>query len=105
MGGGQMPWWMKRHRALSAIVKRAIDGADPEGLLAMDCPPDEYDGEVAMVSAALSGVPKPTVGEVADVLFAVWADRFGPIEHEDSLRERLRPAAEAISVARSAATE
>jgi hypothetical protein len=36
----------KRHWETWSAVKRAVDHADPEGLLAMGCPRDEYDDAV-----------------------------------------------------------
>jgi hypothetical protein len=40
----------KQHWETWSAVKRAVDEADPEGLLAMGCPRDEYDDAVAYLS-------------------------------------------------------
>lgn len=40
----------KRHWETWSAVKRAVDGADPEQLLAMGCPNDEYDNAVVYLT-------------------------------------------------------
>ena len=39
-----------RHWEGWSAVKRAVDDADPEGLLAMECPSDEYDDAVVYLT-------------------------------------------------------
>jgi hypothetical protein len=40
----------KRHWETWSAVKRAVDGADPYGLLALGCPNDEYDDAVVYLT-------------------------------------------------------
>jgi hypothetical protein len=44
---------------LSAMVKQAIDEADPIGLLAIGCPDDEYDPEIKRVLIYVSSYTDP----------------------------------------------
>lgn len=52
------------------IVKRVVDALDPEGLLKMEAPPDEYDGE----SRAIADSLKP--GMSADKIAHLMAEEF-----------------------------
>jgi hypothetical protein len=45
----------KRHWATWSAVKRAVDHADPEGLVAMGCPRNEYDDAVIYLSDRILG--------------------------------------------------
>ena len=45
----------KRHWETWRAVKRAVDDADPEGLLASGCPRDEYDDAVVYLTDRLLG--------------------------------------------------
>ena len=44
---------------LRAIVKQAIDQADPIGLLAIGCPDDEYDSEINQVLTYVTAYADP----------------------------------------------
>ena len=88
-------------RARSAIVKRTVDAADPEGLLRMGAPDDEYDSEVAMIAVGLCEIPAPTAARIEDLLVDVWHAQFERLVegHESGYRQRLKPLAEALAVA------
>lgn len=65
------------------IVKKAVDGADPYGLLEIGAPGDEYDFESKMISSAISvGDSEERIAEITAEVFAkefnwkITADRF-----------------------------
>lgn len=59
------------------IIRRIINEADPEGLLAMGCPKDEYDPEIRAIHEKLqSGSPRSPV-ECANIVAFVWFWFFG----------------------------
>jgi len=64
-----------RHWETWSAVKRAVDGADPEGLLAMGCPNNEYDDAVVFLAdRVLEGGP---LG--AESLSAWFQNRYGSV--------------------------
>ena len=65
------------------IVKKAVDSADPYGLLKIGAPDDEYEFEAADIAEAISvGDSEERIAEIAAEVFAkefnwkVTADRF-----------------------------
>lgn len=65
------------------IIKKAIDSADPYGLLRIGAPDDEYDLESESISAAISvGDSEERIAEIATEVFArefnwkITVDRF-----------------------------
>jgi hypothetical protein len=62
------------HAALRAALLAVIDRHDPEGLLAMGAPPDEYEPEAAALARVRGGGTPIT----AELLVAVWERWFGP---------------------------
>lgn len=65
------------------IVKKAVDSADPYGLLKIGAPDDEYDFESEAIAAAISvGDSEKRIAEIAAEVFAkefnwkITADRF-----------------------------
>jgi hypothetical protein len=64
-----------RYAALAAAVARAIDEADPIGLLSTGAPADEYATEVATV--ALRASKASSAAEVRRILHEEFLDRFG----------------------------
>lgn len=73
-----------------SIVKRAIDSADPCGLLACHAPPDEYDNESAEIAEIVSE------GDSADKIAAICAEVFSQSFAEDISADRFRGIAEEI---------
>src|SRR5580765_8025068 len=69
-------------------IKSALDPEDIEGLLALECPSGEYDGEASLIE---SGVAKDTnfgksaisVEQVEGIVRAVWDSQFGPFDPPD----------------------
>jgi hypothetical protein len=81
------PWSICRQ------VKAALDSEDIEGLLAVGCPADEYDGEASSIESEIAKVTdfgeKPVSVEQAEtVVTDVWKRRFGPFTAEDLERRR-----------------
>lgn len=64
-----------RYRALVAAVERAINEADPIGLLENDAPKDEYSPEVGTIVPRISTAQTPD--EVTDVLHEEFSRWFG----------------------------
>lgn len=57
-----------------SIVKKAIDNADPCGLLACHAPPDEYDDESAEIAEIISD--GDSVEEIAGICAKVFSRAF-----------------------------
>ena len=64
-----------RSERLSAAVGRAIDEADPIGLLEMGCPEDEYSPEIGTVVPRVSRASDPA--EVRRILHEEFLRWFG----------------------------
>jgi hypothetical protein len=69
-------------------VKAALDHEDIEGLLATDCPTDEYDGEASLIESEIAkvtdfGKKKPSVMECERIVIEVWIKQFGPFKARD----------------------
>ncbi len=74
-------------------IKSTLDREDIEGFLALQCPPDEYDGEASLIESALAKATKfgeqKIGGEIVETIVAeVWNSRFGPFDPEDLNRRR-----------------
>lgn len=54
-------------------VRRIVDGLDPQGLLALGAPADEYSPEVAALAELVAAGPVGAAG-----VLAVWEHWFGP---------------------------
>lgn len=78
-------------RVARAAVKRLVDQLDPEGLLRIGAPPDEYDAEIDDFVAAVLADATVTESLVQDI----WARWFGP---------RLKPPPSLSELARRLAT-
>jgi hypothetical protein len=66
-------------------IKAALDQEDIEGLFALDCPRDEYDGEASLIESGLAkatnfGRNTISVEEVEGIVHAVWDSQFGPFD-------------------------
>lgn len=84
-GGGATP--RREVEQVRARVRRVVDEADPEGLLELGAPPDEYDPEIDdLTRLVVSG--RVTVESV----LAVWERWFGPgsaLQHDRVLLEHV----------------
>jgi hypothetical protein len=81
-------------------IKAALDSEDIEGLLALGCPSDEYDGEASLIESRMaraSNFGERPVGakELQEIVAYVWNDRFGPFDPDDI--QRRTPAFAAIA--------
>lgn len=69
-------------------IKSALDGEDIEGLLALGCPKDEYDGEASLIESGIAkvtdfGKTKADAKQIEEIISRVWNDRFGPFDDEE----------------------
>jgi hypothetical protein len=69
-------------------IKAALDNEDIEGLAAIGCPPDEYNGEAALIEsriAKLTRFGEKSLDEIQAerIVAEVWNERFGPFSDED----------------------
>lgn len=75
--------------ALRSRVRAVVNAADPEGLIALGAPDDEYGPQVGELARRLTSGPITT----ADVL-DVWAARFGAdtwlADHPRDLEQLVR---------------
>lgn len=76
--------------ALRATVKRVVDSADPEGLLGMDSPTDEYDAEIALITGRLVSLSHPSPTAIEEILMTVWQQQFGPLASTETYVETFR---------------
>jgi hypothetical protein len=89
------------------IVKTALDAEDPEGLLALDCPADEYNQEASIIAGRIETLRTKqaaplSVEQIASAVAEVWNKQFGPLTSEDL--ERRRPSFLAVANRISAQT-
>lgn len=73
------------YSALRRAVKAAVDALDPEGLLRMGAPDDEYDSEVDEFTARLAQGDVVT----SDSVRAIWARWFGSSTRDQENLEDL----------------
>jgi hypothetical protein len=71
-----------RHDLLVRAVTRAIDEADPIGLLALGCPPDEYAPEVEAIVPRVSKASGPS--EVRQIVHEEFVQSYGTGTPEES---------------------
>jgi hypothetical protein len=64
-----------RYQALVAAVERAINEADPIGLLGAGAPADEYGPEIGTILPRIKNAQRP--GDVTDVLHEEFLRWFG----------------------------
>ena len=81
-------------------IKAALDAEDIEGLLALDCPANEYDGEASLIESQMAhatefGQKKITAKQIEEIVARVWNDQFGPF-NEEALKRR-RPAFSSVA--------
>lgn len=87
-------------------IKSAVDREDIEGLLALECPSDEYDGEASLIE---TGVAKATnfgktaisVEQVEKIVRTVWNNQFGPFDPPELEKRRSGFASVAHRIAES----
>jgi hypothetical protein len=68
-------------------IKDVLDSEDIEGLLALGCPKDEYDGEASLIEDRIAkatgfGEGKIGVAEIEGIVREVWQSQFGPFSDE-----------------------
>jgi len=78
----------KRTESLFWKIKHALDDEDIEGLLAIDCPRDEYDGEASLIEDGICklsdfGKRSTTPAEIANIIEQIWNLEFGPFEERE----------------------
>jgi hypothetical protein len=77
-------------------VRRVVDAQDPEGLLALGAPADEYSPEVAALAELVAAGPVTDAG-----VLAVWGHWFGPGSSVARNPERLHRLTSALAGLRS----
>jgi len=84
-------------------IKSVLDQADIEGLLALECPCDEYDGEASLIEDRIAkttnfGKNSISVENVESIVAGVWNSQFGPFDAQNLERRRtiFRSVAEKI---------
>ena len=75
---------------LLSTVQEVLQAEDPEGLLELGAPTDEYSEEAKQIASELRrfGADELTEERVAGVVRDVWVKAFGPFSEED-IRKRL----------------
>jgi hypothetical protein len=71
-------------------IKAALDSEDPEGLVAMGAPADEYESEALLIQGRIAKVSadKVSVDQIADIVAEVWNSQFGPFDAENLNKRR-----------------
>ena len=71
-------------------IKAALDSEDPEGLLAVGAPGDEYESEASLIEGRIAKVAadKVNVDQIADIVAEVWNSQFGPFDAENLNKRR-----------------
>jgi len=69
-------------------IKAALDNEDIEGLMAIGCPADEYNGEATLIEERIAeltrSVHEPlSEVQVEKIVADVWNEMFGPFSDED----------------------
>ncbi len=87
-------------------IKSALDQEDIEGLLALKCPPDEYDGEASLIESGVAratnfGRNKINAETVQGIVSEVWNSQFGPFNPDDLEKRRTAFLAVAQKIAKS----
>lgn len=85
-------------------IKAALDAEDIEGLLQIECPRDEYDGEASEIESDIArltdfGKRSATVSELAEIVASVWERKFGPFSSQQLQQRRAAFVAVAIRIA------
>jgi len=75
-------WTEKMQRTeaeIIAVVKPVVDKYDPEQLLKMGCPSDEYDGECKLIAGGIvrEGMNRMTEQELGNLIAFAWHYEFG----------------------------
>jgi len=87
-------------------IKSALDKEDIEGLLALECPPDEYDGEASLIESGIAratdfGKNKINAETVQAIVAEVWNSQFGPFDPDELEKRRSAFLAVAQEIAKS----
>ena len=62
---------------LRIVICECLNVTDPEGLIAMGAPLDEYAGEAQAILEVLK--PNISIDEFAESLYGIWKQKFGTI--------------------------
>ncbi len=89
-----------KSESLFQKIKHALDDQDIEGLLALGCPGDEYNGEATLIEDGFCrltdfGKRPADVAEAARMVEQIWNLKFGPFEATEA--EQRRPHYEAVA--------
>ena len=81
-------------------IKAALDSEDVEGLVAIGCPPDEYNSEASLIESGIAKLTrfgeKPLAeDQVERIVAEVWNQMFGPFSDEDL--QKRHPAFTAVA--------
>jgi hypothetical protein len=70
---------LKAEEAIVAVVKPVVNKYDPEQLLKMGCPADEYDPECVLIAKAIvrEGLNRMSVQELGTLIANAWHYEFG----------------------------
>ncbi len=68
-----------------SIVKSAIDRADPDGLLEIGAPPDEYDSESEEIAGKIS--ENNSVEKIAEISAKIFSRTFNSLISPDKFME------------------
>ena len=82
----------RRAHDLIAMVKRAVNAADPEGLLAGGAPDDEYEREVALIAGRIYNRHASSV----EAIHAIVYEAFGPHADGEAHTDTFRQLAESL---------
>ena len=65
--------------AIVAVIKPVVDKYDPEQLLKIGCPSDEYEGECKLIASAVvrEGMNRMTEQELGNLIAFAWHYEFG----------------------------
>jgi hypothetical protein len=71
---------MKAEATVTAVVKTVVDKYDPEQLLKIGCPSDEYDSVCSIIAGAIvrEGMHQITKQELGNLIAFAWQYEFGP---------------------------
>lgn len=70
---------MKAEEEVYAVVKPVIDKFDPESLLKIGCPADEYEAEGKLIASAIvrEGLNRMSEQELGHLIAFAWHNQFG----------------------------
>ncbi len=74
-------------------IKTALDDEDIEGLLALGCPKDEYDGEASLIESGIAkvtdfGKAKADPAQIEEIIRSIWNEQFGPFDGDELIKRQ-----------------